>query len=151
MLATIDKMPQTLITAKEWVIIEGIFNHRVPDSIYSKLLTQDYKDLTRQHQKAIYHVWKDLLGDSALVDLWLDEGGPDFTEVQQKTIDNNAKIFLNDYKGLSTADIIELTAVIYIMPETSLTIKEWKDIESILDHRLPNNIYSSLDTKPYWE
>ena len=68
MLADIDKMPLTLITAKQWDIIETIFHHRVPFDIYKKLQTQDYRELTRQHQKAIYQVWKDFLGDSALVD-----------------------------------------------------------------------------------
>ena len=144
-------MPLTLITAKQWDIIETIFHHRVPFDIYKKLQTQDYRELTRQHQKAIYHVWKDFIGESALVDQWLDDSGPDFTDVQQATIDANAITFLNRYKDLDSADVIELTAEIYLMPETSLTLAEWLQLELILDHRLPNGIYSSLDTTPYWE
>ena len=71
--------------------------------------------------------------------------------MQQTTIDANAITFLNRYKDLDSADIIELTAEIYLMPETSLTLAEWLQLELILDHRLPNDIYSSLDTTPYWE
>ena len=71
--------------------------------------------------------------------------------MQQTTIDANAIAFLNKYKDLDSADIIELTAEIYLMPETSLTLAEWDEIEDILRHRLPNGIYSSLDTTPYWE
>ena len=42
--------------------------------------------------------------------------------------------FLDLYKGLDTADILELTAVIDGMSETTLTEKQWVLITQILDH-----------------
>ena len=114
-------------------MIAEIINHRIPfDISFKNFQTRYFRELTRQHQKAIYHVLKDLLGESALVDIWLDEGGPDFTAAQQTTIDTNAKTFVDRYKDLEAADIIELLADIDGMPETTLTVDQWTEIEDIL-------------------
>ena len=127
-------MPLTSISIKQWDMIAEIFNHRIPFNVNLKnFQAQYYRELTRQHQKAIYQVFKDLLGESAYVDIWLDERGPDFTNVQQTIIDANAKTFVNRYKDLDKADIIELTAEIDGMQETTLTVDQWTEITDILD------------------
>ena len=53
--------------------------------------------------------------------------------MQQTIIDTNAKTFVKRYKDLDKADIIELTAEIDGMQETTLTVDQWTEITDILD------------------
>ena len=135
------KFPNTTLGEDEWENAETLANW-ISIDIFGNYVGKEAV-LTDQEKNVLDIVAVEFFGSEEAFDRFMN--GTAYNEAEQKELDAAVRSFLERYPvrddpKLQIQPFDEL-AELDFMPYTTLTRTQWEQVEEILDHRLPDNIW----------